>query len=60
MITLFRVIRLYQLKVKWKLAIMQELDRQTMNIIKHPEEIEKKILPYLAELIHESNGNKTN
>ena len=60
MSTLFRVIRLYQLKVKWKLAIMQELDRQTMNIIKHPEEIEKKILPYLAELIHESNGNKTN
>ena len=60
MITLFRVIRLYQLKVKWKLAIMQELDRQTMNIIKHPEEIEKKILPYLAELIHESNENKTN
>ena len=60
MITYFRVIRLYQLKVKWKLAIMQELDRQTMNIIKHPEEIEKKILPYLAELIHESNGNKTN
>ena len=52
MITLVRYIRLVQLRVKWKLALYQYLDKQMMEIIKHPEEIEKKIMPYLAELIH--------
>lgn len=56
MITLFRWY-LYKAKlIKWKLAIMQEFDRQAMNIIKHPEDIEKKILPYLAQIIHDSNS----
>lgn len=54
MITLIRWIRLKQLTIKWKLAIMHELDKQLMTIIKNPETIEKKILPYLAEVIHSS------
>ena len=52
MITLFRWIRLKQLTIKWKLVIMYELDKQLMTIIKNPETIEKKIMPYLAETIH--------
>lgn len=52
MITLIRWVRLKQLTIKWKLAIMHELDKQLMTIIKNPETIEKKIIPYLAETIH--------
>lgn len=54
MITLFRWIRLKQLEIKWKFAVMHELDKQLMNIVKNPEIIEKKIMPYLAEVIHKT------
>lgn len=54
MITLFRAIRLLQLKVKWHLALYQFLDKQLIDVIKNPESIEKKIMPYLAEVIHNS------
>lgn len=57
MITLIRYIRLIQLRVKWKLALYQYLDKQMMEFVKHPEEIEKKIIPYLAELIHAQAAN---
>lgn len=56
MITLFRWIRLKQLKIKWQLAAWQFIDKQAMNLIKNHEEIEKKIVPYLAELIHSENS----
>lgn len=52
MITLFRKIRLWQLRTKWQLAMWQFVDKQLMEIVKNPEEIEKKIMPYLAELVH--------
>jgi len=52
MITLFRWVLLKQKEIKWKLAFWQFADKQLMELIKHPEEIEKKIMPYLAELIH--------
>jgi len=52
MITLFRWILLKQKEIKWKLAFWQFADKRLMEIIKNPEEIEKKIIPYLAELIH--------
>lgn len=55
MITLIRWIILQQKKIKLKLALVQFIDQQMTNIIKHPEEIEKKILPYLAQVIHDSN-----
>ena len=57
MITLFRMVRLWQLRTKWKLAIWQFIDRQTMELIKNPEEFEKKFMDSLAKLIHESNKN---
>ena len=55
MITLFRMVRLWQLRTKWKLAILQFIDRQAMELIKNPEEFEKKFVDSLAKLIHESN-----
>lgn len=58
MITLFRWY-LYKAKlIKWKLAIMQEFDRHAMKIIKEPDYIEKKILPYIAELIHQESSKE--
>ena len=52
MITLFRWYLYKAKEIKWKFAIMHELDKQLMTIIKNPETIEKKIMPYLAETIH--------
>ena len=49
MITLFRMIRLWQLKTKWKLAFWQFIDKQAM---------EKKFMDSLTRLIHESSKNK--
>ncbi|MCI8281240.1 MAG: hypothetical protein HFI76_06005 [Lachnospiraceae bacterium] len=54
MITLFRTIRLWQLKIKWKLALMQFLDQQLSDLTKNPQELEKKFVDALAELIHNS------
>lgn len=59
MITLFRYIRLQQLKIKWQLAIWQYIDKQAMELIKNPEELEKKFVNSFAKLIHETNTNKT-
>lgn len=54
MITLIRLIILKYKKVKWELALWQFLDSELTKIAKNPEEIKKKILPYLSELIHNS------
>lgn len=59
MITLFRMIRLWQLKTKWRLAIWQFIEKQAMELIKNPDELEKKFMDSLAKLIHEANTNKT-
>ncbi len=58
MITLFRWVLLKQKEIKYKLAFWQFVDKQLMEIVKNPKEIEKKIMPYLAEMISKSN-NKT-
>lgn len=62
MITLIRWIILQQKKIKWELALMQFIDQQATELLKHPEEIEKKFIPYLAKLIHEESvkENSTN
>ena len=51
MITIIRMIRLWQLRTKWKLALYQYIDQ----VAKNPQELEKKIMPYLAEVIHSTN-----
>lgn len=60
MITLLRKIRLWQLRTKWQLAMWQFVDKQFMEIVKHPENIGKKIIPYLAEIISNSNNKYEN
>lgn len=55
MITIIRMIRLWQLKTKWHLALYQFVDKQATELMKNPEQIEKKIMPYLAEAITNSN-----
>ena len=54
MITLIRLSKKKKKKVKWELAVWQLLDKELMTIVKNPETIEKKIMPYLAQLIHSS------
>ena len=55
MVTLFRVIRLWQLRTKWRLAVYQFIDKQATELLKNPEEIEKKFVSALAEIIHNEN-----
>lgn len=52
MITLIRWYIYKSREIKWKCALWVELDKQLTTLAKNPEEIEKKILPYLAELVH--------
>ena len=56
MITLFRLFILQTKKVKWELALWQFLDNELTTLIKNPEELEKKILPYIVDAIKESNA----
>ena len=52
MITLFRAIRLWQLRTKYRLALWQFVDQQAKELLKNSEEIEKKFVSALAEIIH--------
>ena len=58
MITLFRWILLKQKKIKWELALWQFVDQQAKELLKNPEEIEKKFVSVLAEIIHNENPNR--
>ena len=58
MITLIRAIRLWQLRTKWRLALWQFVDQQAKELLKNPEEIEKKFVSALAEIIHNENPKK--
>ena len=58
MITLIRTIRLWQLRTKWRLALWQFIDKQANELLKNPEEIEKKFVSALAEIIHNENPNR--
>ena len=58
MITLFRWILLKQKKIKWELALWQFIDQQAKELLKNPEEIEKKFVSALAEIIHNENSKK--
>ena len=58
MITLIRWIILQQKKIKWELALWQFVDKQAKELLKNPEEIEKKFVSVLAEIIHNENPKK--
>ena len=57
MITLYRALKLWQLHTKWEFALWQFIDKQASELIKNPEEIEKKFVSALAEIIH-NEGKK--
>ena len=57
MITLYRVLKLWQLRIKWRLALWQFIDKQASELLKNPEEFEKKFVSALAEIIH-NEGKK--
>ena len=58
MITLFRAMRLWQIRTKYRLALWQFVDQQSKELLKNPEEIEKKFVSALAEIIHNENPKK--
>ena len=58
MITLFRMIRLWQLRIKWHLAMYQFIDKQATELLKNPEETEKKFVSALADIIHNENNKE--
>lgn len=47
------MVRLWQLRTKWKLAFWQFVDKTAKEIQKDPELLAKKIMPELAKIIHE-------
>lgn len=53
MITLFRLMILKFKKTKWELALWMFLDKELTTLAKNPEEIEKKLVGVLAQLIHD-------
>ena len=59
MITLFRWILLKQKKIKWELSLWQFIDKQATELLKNPEEIEKKFVSAFAEIIHNENNKET-
>lgn len=59
MITLFRTIRYWQLRAKWRLAIWQFIDKQATALIQNPEEFEKKFMDSYAKTIYGRNQEKS-
>lgn len=59
MITLYRMIKLWQLRIKYKLVLYEMLEEGMKYISDNREEIEKKFVHEFANIIHESNKNKT-
>ena len=45
-------------EIKWRLALWQFIDKQASELLKNPEEIEKKFVSALAEIIHNENPKK--
>lgn len=58
MLTLIRWIILQQKKIKLELALWQFIDKQATELLKNPEEIEKKFVSALSEIIHNENPKK--
>lgn len=56
MITLFRWYIMKTKEIKWKLAFWQFIEESVKELQKDPELLAKKIMPYLAEVIHESTN----
>ena len=60
MVTLVRLIILKYIKTKWQLAFWMEFNKQANELMKHPENIEKKLLPYISEAVHKAVETERN
>ena len=58
MITLVRWYIMKTKEIKWRLALWQFIDQQAKELLKNPEEIEKKLVSVLADIIHNENPKK--
>lgn len=55
MITLFRWIFYKMKEIKYKFIFWQFVDKELTELVKKPEELEKKFIAEIAKLIHEDN-----
>lgn len=55
MITLFRWLFYKMKEIKWKFIFWQFVDKELTELVKNPEELEKKFIAEIAKLIHEDN-----
>lgn len=55
MITLFRYIFYKMKEIKYKFIFWQFVDKELTELVKNPEELEKKFIEEIAKLIHEDN-----
>ena len=58
MITLVRWYIMKTKDIKYRLALWQFIDQQAKELLKNPEEIEKKFVSALAEIIHNESPKK--
>ena len=58
MITLVRWYIMKTKEIKYRLALWQFIDQQAKELLKNPEEIEKKFVSALAEIIHNESPKK--
>lgn len=55
MITLIRLIYIKIIRTKWEFSLWYELNKQLKDLVKHPEKIEQKLLPYIVDEIQKVN-----
>ena len=59
MITLVRLIYIKIIKTKWEFSLWYELNKQLKDLVKHPEKIEQKLMPYIVDAITKANAMDT-
>ena len=59
MITLIRLIYIKIIRTKWEFLLWYELNKQAKDLVKHPEKIEQKLLPYIVDAITKANAMDT-
>lgn len=57
MVTLYRMLKAWQIRTKWRLALWQYIDQQATEIIRNPKEFEKKLVSSITESIYNASKN---
>lgn len=56
MITLIRLIYIKIVRTKWEFSLWYELNKQLKDLVKNPEKIEHKLMPYIVDAITKANA----